>query len=107
MRIGEFNGIEFVRLRNRDGILEYPESLKLGGPNRLKTTGRKISPWNKPKTTTRKKTLKKVRKMTELDVERRTKARKVEMPPLRTAGPIPVSVCLILSSLDPVETMNA
>ena len=79
----------------------------LGGPNRPRTTGRKTSPWNKPKTTTRKKTLKKVRKMIELDVERRTNARKVEKPPLRTAGPILVRVCFILSSLEPVATIKA
>ena len=79
----------------------------LGGPNRLKTTGRKTSPWNSPKTTTRKKTLKKVRKMIDLDMERRTNARKVENPPLRTAGPILVRVCFILSSRDPVATMKA
>ena len=79
----------------------------LAGPNILKTTGRKISPWKSPKITTRKKTLKKVRKMIDLDMERRTNARKVEIPPLRTAGPMLVIVCFILSSLDPVATMKA
>ena len=79
----------------------------LSGPRRLKTTGRKSRPWNSPKTTTRKKTLKNVRKMMDLDVERRTKARKVEIPPLRTAGPMFVKVCFILLSLEPLATMKA
>ena len=60
----------------------------LFGPNRLNTTGRKSKPWNSPKTTTRKKTLKKVEKTWDLELARRMKARKVEKPPLNTAGPM-------------------
>ena len=41
----------------------------------------------RPKTTTKRKTLKKVRKTWDLDPASRTKARKVENPPLKTAGP--------------------
>ena len=79
----------------------------LCGPNKLNTTGRNNKPWKSPKTTTRKKILKKVRKMIDLDMERRTNARKVEMPPFRTAGPMLVRVCFILSSLEPLATMKA
>ena len=60
----------------------------LFGPIRLNTTGRKIRPWNKPKDTTRKKTLKKARKVWDLEKARRTKAQNVERPPLKTAGPM-------------------
>ena len=78
----------------------------LFGPRRLNTTGRNSRPWNSPKTTTRKNTLKNVRKMIDLDMERRTNARKVENPPLRTAGAMQIMVCFILSSLEPLATMK-
>ena len=42
---------------------------------------------NRPKTTTKKKTLKKVTNTWDLEPASRTKARKVENPPLKTAGP--------------------
>ena len=54
---------------------------------RLRTTGRTNRPLKRPNTTTRRKTLKKVRKTWDLDPASRTKARKVENPPLKTAGP--------------------
>ena len=75
------------------------------GPIRLNTTGRKIRPWNKPKDTTRKKTLKKARKVCDLEKARRTKAQNVERPPLKTAGPMWVNVFTIRSSLDPWITI--
>ena len=68
---------------------------------RLSNTGRKRRPWNKPKSTTRKKILKKVRKMIDLELASRTKERKVDIPPLNTAGPIFVKVFFILSLLEP------
>ena len=76
-------------------------------PTRLSTTGKKSRPWNNPKSTTRKKILKKVRKMIDLDAKRRTKERKVEMPPLRTAGPVLIKVFFIRSLLDPSSTVKA
>ena len=54
---------------------------------RLRTTGRTKRPLNRPKTTTKKNTLKKVRNTWDLEPASRTKARKVENPPLKTAGP--------------------
>ena len=57
-------------------------------PIKLRMAGRKTSAWKRPKTTTRKKILKKVTKTKDLDVERRTKAKKVEKPPFHTAGPV-------------------
>ncbi len=39
-------------------------------------------------------------------MERRTKARKVEIPPLRNGGPIWIKVSLILSSLEPFFTLK-
>ena len=83
-------------------VLANPWFSMLFGPNKLNKTGRKSKPWNSPNTTTRKK----VRKMIYLDIERRTNARKVEIPPCRTAGPMLVRVCFILSSLEPLATVH-
>ena len=55
---------------------------------KLRRTGRTSKPWNNPKLTTRKKILKKLEKTRDFDVARSTKARKVETPPLNTAGPM-------------------
>jgi hypothetical protein len=84
------------------GIIELDpcSSLELEvGPMRLRMTGRKTSPLNRPKATTRKKILKKVRKTCELDVMSRQKARKVEKPPLNTAGPMSTRLCVGKSEL--------
>ena len=79
----------------------------LFGPKRLNTTGRNSNPWNSPKTTTRKKTLKNVRKTIDFDMDRRTNAKKVEIPPFRTAGAVLIIVCFNLSFLEPLATMKA
>ena len=47
-----------------DIVLASPGFPMLFGPRRLNITGRNRRPWNSPKTTTRKKTLKNVRKIT-------------------------------------------
>ena len=54
----------------------------------LSTVGSSTRPWKRPKTTTRKNTLKKLLKRYELEKQRRAKARYVEKPPLNTAGPM-------------------
>ena len=63
-------------------------------------TGRVRRPWNKPKRQMRKNILKKERNMYDLEVERRMKAKSVEIPPFMTAGPILVIVAIILSFLN-------
>jgi hypothetical protein len=67
------------------------------GPMRLRATGKNTRPLNRPKITTRKKILKKVKKMCELDVINRANARKVEKPPLNTAGPMSTRLCVCVS----------
>ena len=49
----------------------------------------------------RTKTLKKVRKVWEVEPERRTRARKVVTPPFKTAGPIASTALTALSLFDP------
>ena len=56
-------------------------------------------PWKRPNKQMRKNILKKERKTYVEEVARRRKASKVEMPPLRTAGPIFRSVFNTLASL--------
>jgi len=51
--------------------------------------------------------LKKVAKTWDLDPASKTNARKVEKPPLKTAGPISARALLTLSALVPVEDMKA
>ena len=76
------------------------------GPIRLRRTGKKISPWNNPNETTRKNILKKVINTWLLDEARRMKARNVENPPLKTAGPMLVTVATARSSLVPASARN-
>ena len=64
------------------------------GPMKLKATGKNTSPCNNPKSTTRKKILKKTKNTKDFDVISREKARNVENPPLKTAGPMPSMVLL-------------
>ena len=78
----------------------------LAGPIRLRTTGIKNNPWNSPNQTTRKNILKNEKNTFDFDKLRRTKATKVESPPLRTAGPIFSMVLIIRSALVPVSVIN-
>ena len=64
------------------------------GPVRERRTGKKTSPWNRPNTTVRQNTLKKVMKTWLLERLHSTSARKVVTPLLKTAGPMAVTAGL-------------
>ena len=64
-------------------------------------TGSAMRPWNSPNTQMRKKILKNDMKTYDLDVASRIKAKRVERPPLNTAGPISVMVSITRWSLVP------
>ena len=87
-----------------DSDLDSPPSSvasSISGPTRERSTGSKTSPWKSPKTTVRTKTLKKVRKVWEVEPARRTRARKVVTPPFKTAGPIASTALTARSLFDP------
>ena len=75
------------------------------GPVRERRTGKKTSPWNRPNTTVRQNTLKKVMKTWLLERLHSTSARKVVTPLLKTAGPIAVTAFIALSLRDPLATI--
>ena len=58
------------------------------GPMTERTEGRTTRPWNRPKTTVRQKTLKKVWKTCAEEKLQKKRARKVVRPPLVTAPPM-------------------
>ena len=64
------------------------------GPVRERRTGNRTSPWKRPNTTVRQKTLKKVMKTWPLERLQSTSARKVVTPLLMTAGPMAVTAGL-------------
>ena len=68
--------------------------LVLVGPVRERRTGNRTSPWKRPNTTVRQKTLKKVMKTWPLERLQSTSARKVVTPLLMTAGPMAVTAGL-------------
>ena len=76
------------------------------GPIRLRRTGKKIRPWNNPNETTKKNILKNVINTWLLDDAKRMKARNVENPPLKTAGPMLVTAATALWSLEPASARN-
>ena len=61
---------------------------------RERRTGNRTSPWKRPNTTVRQKTLKKVMKTWPLERLQSTSARKVVTPLLMTAGPMAVTAGL-------------
>ena len=65
-----------------------PLEAREAGPSRLSSTGRNTRPWYRPNVTTRKNILKKLENTWLLDPASRMKARNVENPPLKTAGPM-------------------
>ena len=75
------------------------------GPVRERRTGNRTSPWNRPNTTVRQNTLKKVMKTWPLERLQSTSARKVVTPLLKTAGPMAVTAITALSLRDPLATM--
>ena len=70
------------------------DSMVLVGPVRERRTGNRTSPWNRPNTTVRQNTLKKVMKTWPLERLQSTSARKVVTPLLMTAGPMAVTAGL-------------
>ena len=70
------------------------DSMVLVGPVRERRTGNRTSPWKRPNTTVRQKTLKKVMKTWPLERLQSTSARKVVTPLLKTAGPMAVTAGL-------------
>jgi len=68
------------------------------GPRWARRTGSKTRPWNKPNTTVRTNTLKKVTKTCDVEKPSRTRAIRVVTPPLRTAGPIVATALPALSA---------
>ena len=73
-------------------------------PMRLRTTGSNIKPWKSPKVLAKKIILNQVRVRGYSEPARGIIARKVENPPLKTAGPIFCMAATILSSLFPGST---
>ncbi len=81
--------------------------VELGGPMKLRTTGRNTRPWKRPKKTTRKNTLKKARKKIDLVNISTAKAKNVEKPPFSTAGPRSTRAMYTRSFRVPVATIKA
>ena len=76
------------------------------GPTKLRITGRNIRPWKSPKVTTKKNILKKLEKTWLRDPANSMKAKNVENPPLKTAGPMFCIVASILSLRVPGSERN-
>jgi len=71
------------------------------GPATASMTGSRTSPWNRPNTTVRTKTLKNDRNICDVENPNKTKARNVESPPLKMAEPMDVRANTDFSCLDP------